>query len=64
VTVESGDIFEVEAIMHYADDAPELLMDDPIRAIYDRSPIAGLTSSAYRADVPGARPVTPSRCAF
>jgi len=42
--------------MHYADDAPELLMDDrsrDLRQVTDRGPGP---SSAYRADVPGARP--------
>jgi acetamidase/formamidase len=33
--VESGDIIEIEAVTHHAGDAPDLLMDDGIRAIWD-----------------------------
>lgn len=36
VTIEPGDLVRVEAITHHAGDAPDLLMDDPIRAIYDQ----------------------------
>lgn len=32
--VESGDIIEIEAVTHHAGDAPDLLMDDGIRAIW------------------------------
>ncbi|HVE17772.1 MAG TPA: acetamidase/formamidase family protein [Ilumatobacteraceae bacterium] len=32
--VDSGDIIEIEAITHHAGDAPDLLMDDGIRAIW------------------------------
>jgi len=35
LTVEPGDVVEVEAITHHAGDAPDLLMDDGIRAIWD-----------------------------
>ena len=34
LTVRSGDTIEVEAITHHAGDAPDLLMDDGIRAIW------------------------------
>ena len=39
--VDSGDIIEVEAVTHHAGDAPDLLMDDGIRAIW-----AGIPESA------------------
>jgi acetamidase/formamidase len=35
LTIDSGDIVYVEAITHQAGDAPDLLMDDGIRAIYE-----------------------------
>ncbi|MEM8904478.1 MAG: acetamidase/formamidase family protein [Actinomycetota bacterium] len=35
LTVASGDIVEVEALTHHAGDAPDLLMDDGIRAVWD-----------------------------
>lgn len=42
LTVESGDLVRIEAITHHAGDAPDLLMDAAIRAIYadvtDRGP--------------------------
>lgn len=34
LTVQSGDVIEVEAVTHHAGDAPDLLMDDGIRAIW------------------------------
>ena len=33
--VDSGDIIEIEAVTHHAGDAPDLLMDDGIRAIWE-----------------------------
>ncbi|HEY7627077.1 MAG TPA: acetamidase/formamidase family protein [Ilumatobacteraceae bacterium] len=33
--VDPGDIIEIEAVTHHAGDAPDLLMDDGIRAIWD-----------------------------
>jgi acetamidase/formamidase len=36
VTIASGDVVRVEAITHHAGDAPDLLMDDAIAAIYDQ----------------------------
>lgn len=42
LTVRSGDLVAVEALTHHAGDAPDLLMDDGIRAVYaavtDRGP--------------------------
>lgn len=35
LTVDDGDIIRVEAVTHHAGDAPDLLMDDGIRAIWD-----------------------------
>jgi acetamidase/formamidase len=35
LTVDPGDVIEVEAVTHHAGDAPDLLMDDGIRAIWD-----------------------------
>jgi acetamidase/formamidase len=40
VEVNSGDIIEIEAVTHHAGDAPDLLMDDGIRAIWDGIPEA------------------------
>ena len=34
LTVRSGDTIEIEAVTHHAGDAPDLLMDDGIRAIW------------------------------
>lgn len=34
LTIDSGDIVHVEAVTHHAGDAPDLLMDDGIRAIW------------------------------
>ena len=36
LTVESGDVIAVETVTHHAGDAPDLLMDDGIQAIFDR----------------------------
>jgi acetamidase/formamidase len=33
--VDSGDVIEIEAVTHHAGDAPDLLMDDGIRALWD-----------------------------
>jgi acetamidase/formamidase len=35
LTVESGDIIYIEALTHHAGDAPDLLMDAGIKAVYD-----------------------------
>jgi len=40
ITVRSGDTIDVEAITHHAGDAPDLLMDDGIRAIWAAIPEA------------------------
>ncbi len=44
--VEPGDIIEIEAVTHHAGDAPDLLMDDGIRAIWAGlgfgNPVAGV----------------------
>ncbi|MEA3185470.1 MAG: hypothetical protein QOJ74_1947 [Ilumatobacteraceae bacterium] len=58
--VESGDIIEIEAVTHHAGDAPDLLMDDGIRAIWsgiadvDRGP--GVHVMTGPIAVRGARP--------
>ena len=36
--VESGTELEIEAVTHHSGDAPDLLMDDGIRAIWDGIP--------------------------
>jgi acetamidase/formamidase len=38
LTIESGDVVEIETITHHAGDAPDLLMDDGVRAIWDGIP--------------------------
>ena len=38
--VDSGDIIEIEAVTHHAGDAPDLLMDDGIRALWEGIPEA------------------------
>ena len=38
--VDSGDVVEIETITHHAGDAPDLLMDDGIRAVWDAIPVA------------------------
>jgi hypothetical protein len=35
LTVDPGDIVEIETVTHRAGDAPDLLMDDAIRALWD-----------------------------
>jgi acetamidase/formamidase len=35
LTVESGDIIYIEALTHHAGDAPDLLMDTGVKAVYD-----------------------------
>ena len=40
VTVASGDIIRAEAITHHAGDAPELMMDEQIKAIFEAIPAA------------------------
>jgi hypothetical protein len=60
ITVASGDLVRVEAITHHAGDAPDLLMDDGVRAIYDtvtdRGPGPHLLTGPVR------YPETPSWC--
>jgi acetamidase/formamidase len=36
LTIASGDLVRIEAITHHAGDAPDLLMDDGIRALYEQ----------------------------
>lgn len=36
LTVASGDLVAIEALTHHAGDAPDLLMDDAIAAVFDR----------------------------
>ena len=36
LTVDSGDIIYVEALTHHAGDAPDLLMDDGVKAVYEQ----------------------------
>lgn len=38
-TVKSGDLVQIEAVTHHAGDAPELMMDESIKALYDGVPI-------------------------
>jgi acetamidase/formamidase len=38
LTVRSGDLVNVETLTHQAGDAPDLLMDDGVRAVYDGIP--------------------------
>jgi acetamidase/formamidase len=59
--VDSGDIIEIEAVTHHAGDAPDLLMDDGIRAIWhgiaepDRGPGVHVMTGpiAVRGALPG-----------
>ena len=38
LTVASGDVVEIEAVTHHAGDAPDLLMDDGVRALWAAIP--------------------------
>ena len=38
--VRSGDLVRIETLTHQAGDAPDLMMDDGVRAVYDAIPIA------------------------
>jgi acetamidase/formamidase len=40
LTVRSGDLVEVETLTHQAGDAPDVLMDDAVRGVYDGIPAA------------------------
>ena len=40
LTVKSGDLIQAEAITHHAGDAPELMMDAGVTAIFDGIPEA------------------------
>ncbi len=40
LTVQSGDIVEVETLTHQAGDAPDVMMDAGVRAVYDGIPTA------------------------
>lgn len=40
IEVDAGDIVEIEAVTHHAGDAPDLLMDDGIRAVWDGIAVA------------------------
>src|SRR6185503_3910353 len=60
LTVKSGDLIQAEAVTHHAGDAPELMMDDRIHAIFnaikpeDRNPgVHLMTGPIY---VEGAKP--------
>ncbi|MBX7453877.1 acetamidase/formamidase family protein [Mycolicibacterium sp. 3033] len=58
LTVDSGDLVAVETLTHHAGDAPDLLMDDGIRAVFqhvtDRGPGPHLLTGPI--EVTGARP--------
>jgi formamidase len=60
LTVQSGDLIQIEAITHHAGDAPDLLMDDAIRQLFgeipegDRRPGVHLMTGPIA--VEGARP--------
>lgn len=58
LTVDSGDIIYVEALTHHAGDAPDLLMDDGVKAVYqqvtDRGP--GVHIMTGPIEVRGAEP--------
>lgn len=47
LNVASGDIVKIECLCHHAGDAPELLMDDAIRAIYDGIPEEARTPGVH-----------------
>ena len=38
ITVDPGDVIEIEAVTHHAGDAPDLMMDDGIRALWAAVP--------------------------
>ena len=60
LTVRSGDIVRAEALTHHAGDAPDLMMDDAMRAIWDAIPPAdrhpGVHLMTGPIAVEGARP--------
>ncbi len=58
--VRSGDLVQIEAVTHHADDAPHLLMDDGIKQLFadipedDRYPgVHILTGPIFVEDAPG-----------
>ena len=60
LTVRSGDVVHVETLTHQAGDAPDLLMDDGVRAVYSGIPSAergpGVHVMTGPVAVEGARP--------
>ena len=60
LTVRSGDVVHVETLTHQAGDAPDLLMDDGVRAVYSGIPAAergpGVHVMTGPIAVEGARP--------
>lgn len=58
--VASGDIIRAEAVTHHAGDAPDLMMDDGVRAIFDGVPVEdrnpGVHIMTGPIHVEGARP--------
>lgn len=60
LTVRSGDLVDVETLTHQAGDAPDLLMDDGVRAVYEGIPAAergpGVHVMTGPIAVEGARP--------
>lgn len=47
LTINSGDVVFVEAITHAAGDAPDLMMDDAIKEIYDAIPVEARNPGAH-----------------
>ena len=45
--IRSGDIVDIECLTHHAGDAPDLLMDDAVRAIYEAIPPAKRTPGVH-----------------
>ncbi len=62
LTVQSGAVIDVQAVTHHAGDAPDLLMDDGVRAIWDGIPpeerAPGVHIMTGPVAVEGARPGT------
>ena len=65
LVVDDGDIIEVETVTHHSGDAPDLLMDDGVRAIWsgiaeaDRGPGVHILTGPFMFEAPSA--VTPWR---
>lgn len=68
VTIRSGDVVAVECLTHHAGEAPDLMMDDGVQAIFDAFPVSergpGVHIVTGPIGVDGAEPGDTLECRF